>query len=280
MSVLSSREKRELTEFSKAIGVTKGKLTEFVDFYNTDFSKYDNLVYNNIGSRLAHWWNFRRGGWFAQRIEHVLNEIEYILKRRPCVFLDIGFSVAYISSKKKLWSNKSLSAIFVDKEASAIQFNEILTHKLAVSYDSQSLQMDIENPDDQKTLIEITKIAVKKHVSAQVVVCASEVIEHLQHPDNFWRFLNDISKTHLDVLIYATLPIGAKIPSHNMEFLDKESVLKYLEKFIDIDKQWHLTPGKDEKSSVFLEECVCVLGRAKVSKSLKFGSLQTLNTSP
>ena len=63
--------------------------------------------------------------------------------------------------------------------------------------------------------------------------------------------------------MYATLPIGMKIPSHTLEFRDSAHAFAYLTAYLDIHEKWFLKPPEGVKPSQYLEACICVLGAAR-----------------
>ena len=104
-----------------------------------------------------------------------------------------------------------------------------------------------------------------------LVIVASEVIEHLDDQSNFWRVVEAINarfastRRGVAVEVYCTLPVGEKIPSHTVEFLDAEAAFLYLSGHVVVQKKWFLRPPQGITPSPYLEECVCVLGKAAPS---------------
>jgi len=258
----------ELSFFSRRFSLSPKEILEFVKHYNSDFSQYDNHIYEHIGSRIAHWWNFETHDWFAKRIDIYLDYLEKITSdpRARVFLLDIGFSIPYVFSRHRLVQRNNLSCLLVDKERSAKRFFYAVRDHLKVTRVGldQVMVADIERPDDRKQLLEQIRELGAKQRPNQLLLAGSEVIEHLDDPEAFWMLADAIKlRRSGQINIYATLPIGKKIPSHTLEFLTAADAFEYLSARLNIRDKWFLKPPARKLTSPYLQECVCVLGTLK-----------------
>ena len=266
MNEITSREK-QIEFFSKRFGITTNELTKFISYYNEDFSAYDNHVYEHVGSRIAHWWNFEDHDWFSKRIDIYLDYLEILLKsQKNITLIDIGFSVPYAYTRKSLICNNNLSLLLIDKEKSAKRFFNAISEFLSIhrKYLDNVLINDIEITNSNLIIYEELNLIKNHKPPNSVIISASEVIEHLDNQDKFWELLKNIKNVlKLEPIIYATLPVGKKIPSHSVEFLTASDAFTDLSNYLNIIEKWFLHPSQSESVSPFLQECVCVLGTLK-----------------
>ena len=60
--------------------------------------------------------------------------------------------------------------------------------------------------------------------------CSFETIEHLNNPEEFWGLIGKYKGS--DMVL--SLPIGPKIPSHNIFFINEDTVKNYVEQYLKI----------------------------------------------
>jgi len=248
-------------ELGKCFNIPREQLEAFVAFYNADFSAYDNSVYSRIESRIAHWLNYAKHGWFDERIDVGLNALQRLLDEGKTFFIDVGFSVAYLYTRPALAANKDLSCLFIDKHESAKSFYVVISEALGLvwrsRFDSVSIA-DVEVDGAQELLVSTAEQSARYHGSSSAFVMASEVLEHLIDAESFWIFLAKLKVAlSIPMKAYVTLPVGAKIPSHNLEFLSPDSAIKYLGKYAHVESAVVLTPPPGPSVSKFLSACVC-----------------------
>lgn len=255
-----------LEYFSKNLQFSPNSILEFIQFYNADFSSYDNEIYAHIGSRIAHWWNFQDCDWFSKRINLYLDFLETLVtnNKEKVLLIDVGFSVPYTYTRSELNNSKNLSSFFIDKYQSAKQFHKLISDFLNINRESldQVIISDIEQEYDQENLFDNFVKFIKKENPSKILVVASEVIEHLDNPDEFWKLLTKIQTlTTASIMVYITLPVGKIIPSHTLEFLSSDQAINYVNQYLEKQKVWLLK--SPDNSSPYLQECVCMLGKMK-----------------
>ena len=264
MTFLSETD-RELAFFARRFGEPKEDLLKFVEYYNSDFSAYDNHVYEHIGSRIAHWQNFERNDWFARRIHLYLDILEKLTANPQCrtTVVDIGFSVPYVYSRQILVGRANLSSVLIDKERSAKRFHSAIADLRGVKRNAlhKVIVADIEIVHEQQRIWNALHSLSAATPPNTVLIVASEVIEHLDEPTSFWKLLEGIRiPGSPQILVYATLPVGKKIPSHTMEFLTSSDAFDYLSRHVQIWEKTLLRPPDRGNVSPYLKECVCVFG--------------------
>lgn len=264
MQFLRKTRDQELSYFAQNFNLSAREILSFVEHYNSDFSAYDNGVYKDVSSRVAHWWNYANQGWFDRRINIVLDHLETLVAEGKRVLLiDIGFSVPYTYTRDALLNSKNLFQILVDKEDSARIFFDAITTLYSINRErlDEVVIADIENISHAHKVVEYGQDYVAKHSIEEIVIVASEVVEHLANPGLFWQFTNKLSRVaSTPVVLYATLPIGKKIPSHTLEFNSPDECKKYLIKHLNHPEFYLLKPEDGSNVSPYLTECLCVLG--------------------
>ena len=124
--------------FSRRFWITPGEILRFVDYYNNDYSAYDNHVYARVESRIAHWWNYEDHGWFTKRIDIYLDYLRKVsaTATERVLLVDIGYSVPYLFAHRSLSDRMNIFTILVDKEPSAKRFFNALSDLFEVHRDN------------------------------------------------------------------------------------------------------------------------------------------------
>ena len=242
----------------ESVGRNSADLWAGIDFYNADYSAYGNEVYGRVETRLAHWINFQRDDWFARRLEWPLASAG-----RFDAVLDLGFSVPYAYSRPELLRGNSPRWILVDKEASAVQFYDILTRILdappLTMRRDRVLQLDVEDAASHATII----ASICEIKPSSILVVASELIEHLREQDIFWQLIARISTFVPKSYLYLTLPVGKRIPSHELEFLSDVDAARFASAHLAIDCDFTIKPPNNIPVSPYLQGCYCAVGTMK-----------------
>jgi hypothetical protein len=251
-----------INETAIAEGTTPADILAAVDFYNADYSAYDNSIYNNISTRLAHWVNYRDRGWFTKRIELVLKSLK---ESRNALLVDIGFSISYLKASGEFSERTDLSTLLVEKFESAAEFHALLKKALPETRDlcDHLLLADVDTPEGCKSVVDSVFSLVESHAHAtdEILISAIEVVEHLEHIPQFWKMCAEIEKrSGLPTRLYVTLPICDSIPSHTAAFRTQENAVTYLRAYMDVDHSVLLSPPNHIYASSFLKGCVCVFG--------------------
>jgi len=241
---------------AEQLGLGESTVESEIRRYNADFSAYDNKIYKLVETRIAHWINFLNNDWFSHRLSWPLRSaVEYD------VIIDLGFSVPYSYSKPALVRRAKPHWIFVDKESSAVKFYDLLLEMESLGdlrKRDAVLQADVELASDRSRIIEI----VKSLEPESLLIVASEIIEHLEHPQNIWELIQELLGLSKQAHAYITLPIGKIIPSHTMEFLADKDAAKYVAEYMDIKWERTFKPSTNVQVSPYLRQCYCALGNA------------------
>jgi hypothetical protein len=263
---ISAKRNAELEFFAHSLKHTRSEILEFTEFYNRDFSLYDNSIYEHSGSRVVHWWNYEDHDWFASRIDKCLNFVEALLDaKKNVLFVDVGFSVPYTFTRPSLCHSPHLWSILIDKEPSAKDFYETLANFL---FESQPLNnsisvLDVELAAHRQAISQKIEAAVKVSQISDIVIMASEVIEHLVDPESFWSLVDAIKSLGIaKIHIYITLPICKKIPSHTMEFLRSQDALSYVRARMQVNREWLLSSPDDNIPTIGKFSCYCALSES------------------
>ena len=237
----------------------------FVDYYNRDFSAYGDEVYADVRSRIAHWVNFQNGGWFADRLNIFLNRVEH-LQAHSLAVVDLGFSVPYAYSRANIASSRQTRFLFVDKEASTLQFYNALVENQGQLFRTPLdtlLLADIETPRGADRVAAAAKGSLINGTPPDnLLILCSEVIEHLRKPDRAWQLMRKLVTTFHGTRheIHLTLPIGQIIPSHTMSFETADSAKAYVDRHMNVTHWSVLQPGPHDLKSEFLTHCVYAQG--------------------
>ena len=249
-----------LRHFSKKFKIDFDQLYDFIDYYNSNYAQYSNDIYTKIETRIAHWYNYQTEFWFNKRINILIGLLEY---QNPDCVIDIGYSVPYYYQNQYLYDSKTKFA-FIDKEESSIYFyNEFVDFnhfhdRLKTDF---VIKADIDLLKDHVVITE----KVCQIICESYLIVAIELVEHLNNPSNFWRLLNSISRSlkNKKCFCYITLPVGEKIPSHNLCFSSNEEVLSYLSSYIEVLFYNFISPPSEKLKSKYLQSCVCAFGFLK-----------------
>ena len=246
-----------LREFAHALRVPLEDLVKGIDFYNNDFSAYGNEVYGLIETRVAHWMNYQEGGWFQHRLDDAFDAATAF-----DVVVDLALTAPYAYTYPTLRDRKSPRFVLVDREPSAVEFYKVVVGLRGWQHTAQRdvvLSADVESEVGRAQILG----AVAGFRPTSVLVVASEVVEHLTDDSQCWNLMRSISElpSVQKALIYATLPVGRRIPSHTHEFRTAASALQYLSARMRVDQHRVLAPREAERQTPFLEACVCALGQ-------------------
>ncbi len=252
-----------LSALERRTGKSSDEILKEVQQYNTQFSSYDNAIYSRVSTRLAHWWNYEDQNWFARRIDLYLEQLRH---DRNVMLVDIGFSVPYLYAVPYFAERTDIAAVLVDKERSAELFYQIITDLASSSRRASDhiVIADIEEDEGQFTVVSVLRNAMQLHHPKSILVVASEVVEHLSNTRRFWQLISTMGMmTRIPLLLYITLPIGDKIPSHTVSFATEGDALSMISQWIEIRKYYVLRPPSHNEESPYLRACVCVFGYPK-----------------
>ena len=238
------------------LGIPQSDAQEFLRFYNEEMTEYGNEVYSQVESRIAHWTNYLAGGWFQDRLRPYLE--------RTCsvdLVVDLGFSVPYVYADPDRLATADTVFLFVDKEDSVLPFYDAVVDLLNLHRRRESdrvLVANIEQADGRRQIVD----AVRSLSPSSTLIVASEVIEHLDDPRTGWDLLGQLEVAGHGVS-YVTLPVGKRIPSHNLQFLDDGAATDYIRANMMIEKEEDMSvlrPPEGCQVFPFLRACACARG--------------------
>jgi hypothetical protein len=249
--------------FSAKLNIREDQLLAEVEYYNTQFSAYGNEIYRNISVRVAHWWNYKTHNWFARRIDYYLDKL--VQMPNP-LLIDVGFSIPYLQTDGRFAERRDIKALLIDKEENALDFYRAICKLVPTARQDQD-DLVIGDIEDQGDLAKI-RARMQSLLSygdvQSILVVASEVIEHLKDERAFWKFVEMITRIWgRPIPIYITLPIGQKIPSHNLCFISEAEAFRYLEDRMVVEDSITLRPPADAVASPYHVGCICAFGQVR-----------------
>lgn len=233
---------KEFNKYLRDLSIDEKSFTDFFDFYNNDFDQYGNEVYKDIRSRLTHLKYFLEDSWWNNRFYFLW---KYFVEYSQIV--DLGFSVPYLplhlNQENRL--NEVPQLLYVDgNDTSKMLAQNILT-KLDIK--AQFITGDLEDTE--------TWNLIKENIIAEKILFTSfETIEHLNNPEKFWKHL----KNYVGSDMVLSLPVGPKIPSHQLYFENKEQVCPYVSQYLEI-KEEKIFIGKDYGSDYNIYTCFGII---------------------
>lgn len=246
-------------ESARRSKVSVEKILEEIDFYNTDYSKYGNEIYEKISSRVAHWINFESDDFFSIRI-HLL--LDYIKQRQNIIWVDAGFSIPYLKTSQEFDSRTDIEAILVDKYQSAFDFYDIVNG--ISEYGKDRVDTLVKADFNERSCVDLVAKEVLRRQSnnhQEILVSAADVVEHLDDVSVFWELCREIqSRSGLTVRVYITLPVCDSIPSHKLAFSTERNALAFVESYLNVEESEILAPSDDHREDSLLKACVCAFG--------------------
>jgi hypothetical protein len=214
-------------------------------YYNNQFDKYDNEIYQDIKTRLVHLDNFSERNWFNKRYN-------LLFKKYPLFdyIVEVGFGLPYLylrTEKERL--NELPSLIYVDIYESALKVSKEIIKNLGRNADF--IKGDIEEEE--------TWDLIKEKINGKTLLVGIEVLEHLKNPNYFWENAKKLNPSKIII----SLPIGPKISSHHSFFLTEKKARDYLEKYIIIEDENIIKPLNKSKRSINEYKDIIVYGKLK-----------------
>lgn len=232
----------EFKRYLKDVSIDEKSFDGFFSFYNDEYDKYGNEVYEDVRSRLTHLKYFLENSWWNSRFHFLWKYF-----KRYSQIVDLGFSVPYLplhlNQEKRLGEAPQL--LYVDGNDTSQRLAQIILTGLEVQ--AQFIVGDLENS--------VTWNSINKSlVSGKTLFTSFETIEHLKNPERFWRQL----KNHAGSDMILSLPIGPQIPSHRSFFENEEQVRSYISHYLEI-KEEKIFDGKDYGSNYSIYTCIGVI---------------------
>ena len=227
----------------KKFKISDEEFEKHKEYYNNNFDKYDNDVYNDVKTRLVHLKNFsEKKNWFNKRYNLLFKKYQSFDS-----IVEIGFGLPYLPLKIKNITSKNL--VYADKYDSAIEVSKEILKSLGLNADF------IKGNAEDYTLWS----NIEKKCKGNVLLVGIEAVEHLNSPDSFWRNAKSINPSKLII----SLPIGPKIPSHNLYFKNIKEALEYLGRYMIIEEREIIKLSGKSKRNIDQYKNLIVFGRLK-----------------
>ena len=239
------------------------KILENIHHYNSNIESYDNTIYEKIESRFAHFVNFCNNSdifckWFNQRLSYYIDNCLHY----GCV-VDLGFSIPYpyIAIDSHKLDDSKTQFIFIDKEKSAKVFYNMFTTIPQLSSRKKNDVVICQDLDEDNAYQQIHEHILSIKPKSMLIV-ASEIIEHLKHPEKIWSFIKKVSKlpSLIETKVYITIPLGVTIPSHHSFYSTEKEALNYIQQYIKIDSYKNLSPPLSLGDIPYAQGCICISG--------------------
>jgi 2-polyprenyl-3-methyl-5-hydroxy-6-metoxy-1,4-benzoquinol methylase len=186
-------------------------IQEYVN-YDLDVFSYGNEIYESIVMRLVlHLHNLLDGSWHKDRQKIIL---EFLEKINFETAVDVGFGVPTKYLKSYLLNKSTKKFTLVDFYESAFDFAKVILSRLSSSY-NKTINFEKKNMDDMEYLGDYD------------IFLFQDSIEHTKDPTGYLKKTVSLSPKKSKFIL--SLPIGPEVPSHYIEFKDKENAIKWLE---------------------------------------------------
>ncbi len=206
------RYKEEIAYFLRYFNLSEEQLIQEYVNYDLDVFDYENEIYESIVMRLVlHIHNLLNGSWHQDRQNTIL---EFLKKIDFETAVDVGFGVPTKYLRNYLISKSIKKFTLVDLYDSAFDFAKVFLFKLSNSYD-KTINFEKVDMNDMK------------YIGDYDVFLFQDSIEHTKDPTAYLKKTVSLSPENSKFIL--SLPIGPAVPSHYIEFKDKETAIKWLE---------------------------------------------------
>jgi hypothetical protein len=204
--------KEEITYFLRYFKLNEEQLIQEYVNYDLDVFDYENEIYESIVMRLVlHIHNLLNGSWHQDRQNTIL---EFLKKIDFETAVDVGFGVPTKYLRNYLINKSTKKFTLVDLYDSAFDFAKVFLSKLSSSYDKTINFKKVDMND-------------MKYVGDYDVFLFQDSIEHTKDPTAYLKKTVSLSPKNSKFIL--SLPIGPAVPSHYIEFKDKETAIRWLE---------------------------------------------------
>lgn len=218
---------QQLRDFS----INQLDFDSFFNFYNNEFKEYGNEVYADFKVRLVHLKYFLENNWWNNRFLFL-----WKYYKNYAQIIDLGFSIPYLPIHlHKLKSiNRLPKIVYVDGNETSKKLADNILKKTGGSANFIIGDLLDESVWDK----------INSELSDESkLFCSFETIEHLNKPEEFWRLIGKYKGS--DMVL--SLPIGPKIPTHNIFFMNDDATKHYVGQYLKI-KESKVFDGKTQGS--------------------------------
>jgi 2-polyprenyl-3-methyl-5-hydroxy-6-metoxy-1,4-benzoquinol methylase len=206
------RYKEEIGYFLKYFNLREEQLIQEYVKYDLDVFDYGNEIYESIIMRLVlHIHNLLDGSWHQERQDTILGFLKKINFKTA---VDVGFGVPTKYLKSYLLSKTTKKFTLIDLYDSAFDFAKVYFSKLSKLYNKTINFKKIDMND-------------MKYIGDYDIFLFQDSIEHTKDPTEYLKKTVSLSPKNSKFIL--SLPIGPAVPSHHIEFKNKEIAIKWLE---------------------------------------------------
>lgn len=215
---MGSNQVLTIEKLLKDFAIEQSDFESFFNFYNNDFKEYGNEVYKDFKVRLVHLKYFLENSWWNHRFHFLW---KYYKNYEQVI--DLGFSVPYLPihlyELEKL--NELPKTLYVDGNETSKKLADNILGTLNIR--AKFVIGDLLDESTWKTIdSDLT--------DGNKLFCSFETIEHLDDPTEFWRHIGKYSGSDMTL----SLPIGPKIPSHNLTFQNEKEAINYIQQYLEL----------------------------------------------
>ncbi|MDP2628740.1 MAG: hypothetical protein Q8P15_02485 [Nanoarchaeota archaeon] len=206
------RCKKEIKYFLRYFRLGEEQLIQEYVNYDLDVFDYENEIYESIVMRLVLYiHNLLDGSWHQDRQNTIL---EFLKKINFETAVDVGFGVPTKYIKHYILNKSAKKFTLVDLYDSAFDFAKVLLFRWSKTY---------------KKTINFEKVDMNnmEYIGDYDVFLFQDSIEHTKNPTGYLKKTVFLSPESSKFIL--SLPIGPSVPSHYIEFKNKEVAIKWLE---------------------------------------------------
>lgn len=201
----------EFRYLKKTLDVTDTEIVAIFVFYDVCIGEYANEVYDNLPIRFVQYIHSRStGSWHVKKAELMS---QFINSAQHKSVVDIGYGIPSKYVRDILHDGRNVHVTLGDKYASAKVFSEVL-----LSY--------LDNDWRQKVSLLQIDLDDCINVGPQDAYVLLDSIEHATDPTGVFNKL--VSEAPSEARFYLSLPIGKKVPVHNIEWLSEQEALDWV----------------------------------------------------
>ncbi len=206
------RYKDEIQYCLRHFNLTKEQLIDGYVKYDLDAYDYENEVYESVAMRLVlHLHYLLEGSWHQDRQNAV---VDFLGKIDFNTMADVGFGVPTKYLRHYLKESNQKKFTLVDLYESAFEFSKVLLYKFSPEWEKQIFFKKVN-------------MNSMEYVGDHDVYLFQDSIEHTIEPTGY--LADTVSSSPKDAKFILSLPIGPAVPSHYIEFREKEAAIKWLD---------------------------------------------------
>ena len=229
-SLDNPKYKNKIKKILSKLKLSEDEVVQAYADYDMDIFAYKNEIYKSIALRVALYLHYTlKGSWHQERQEVILN---FIKRVKPKSVIDIGFGAPTKYIEEYVIKNK-VNLTLIDLYESAFRFTEIFLGLISKNW---------------KKFISFKKFDMNKNEFVGDYDCYifQDSIEHAKNPSKFLKKTVQMSSNKSSFII--SLPIGPKIPSHNISWKTEKEAINWLKIYglkVGYRKKVYINPSVD-----------------------------------